>query len=223
MIAAIAIAVAALGVTVAVAVIAAITVVAAILAAIMGEFGTIVIVHVVAVEIVAFVAFELIVLAAARLIFFKARTRFGQHAEIMIGELQIIFGVDAIPLHLRIAGERFVFFQQLRGIATGAVVDPVAIILAATRVATLRALPATTATAAVLTIVNQVLLSLCLKSKPALLRGNWMRAPRRFRPDIARRKRLPRPPAFSGFMTKDPGKRLRSIRWVDGICPASPQ
>jgi hypothetical protein len=72
----------------------------------------------------------------------------------VIGELEIIFGVDAIALHLRVACEILVFLEQLRGISAGTVVD--AITVALVRVATLRALPATAATAAVcLTIIHQ--------------------------------------------------------------------
>lgn len=120
----------------------------------------------VAVEIFVITVFELVVRATARLIFLKARARFGEHAEIMIGKLQIIFGVDPIALHLGVAGKRLVFLEQLGRIAACPIIDAIAVFGTTPGIATtLRALPATTATAAGLTIVDQVLLSSCLKFK----------------------------------------------------------
>ena len=57
-----------------------------------------------------------------------ATAEVGENAEIMVGELQMIFGVDAVAIELRIACQFFVFFQHLRGIATRPVVDAVLII-----------------------------------------------------------------------------------------------
>jgi hypothetical protein len=70
-----------------------------------------------------------IVAVAARL-FFEPSTLVADHAEIMVRELQIIFGGDAVALTLRIRGHVLVLFVQLAGIATGAAVDPVAIVAA---------------------------------------------------------------------------------------------
>ena len=118
------------------------------------------------VEILIIAVFELIVLAAPGLIFLKARPRFGKHAEIMISELQIIFGVDPVALHLGVARQRLVFLEQLGRIAARPIINAIAVFGTTPRIATtLRALPATTATAAGLTIVDQVLLSSCLKFK----------------------------------------------------------
>ncbi len=120
----------------------------------------------IAVEILVVALFERIVLAAAGLIFFEARARFGKHAEIMIGKLQIIFGVDAVTLHLGVARQRLVFLEQLGRIAACPIINAIAVFGTTPRIATtLRALPATTATAAGLTIVDQVLLSSCLRFK----------------------------------------------------------
>jgi hypothetical protein len=85
----------------------------------------------------------------------EARAGFAQHPEIMVGELEIIFGVDPIALHLRIASKVLVFLEQLRGVTAGAIVDAVAIALVGA--ATLALLTTTAATAAVvsLTIVHQ--------------------------------------------------------------------
>jgi hypothetical protein len=115
------------------------------------------------VVIILLVLVERLAVLATRLL--EARARLGEHTEIMIRELEVIFGVHPIALHLRIAGEILVFLEQLRGIATCATVDAVAVILT-TRVTTLRALllPATAATAAGLTIVDQLLLSSSLKT-----------------------------------------------------------
>src|SRR3546814_11617011 len=84
-----------------------------------------------------------------------ARAVLVQHAKIVIGELQVIFGVDAIPLHLRVTREILVFLVELIRIAPRAVVDAIATL----RVA-LRALSATAATAAGLPIVHQRLMVL---------------------------------------------------------------
>jgi hypothetical protein len=109
----------------------------------------------------------------AGIILFEARAALAQHAEIMVGELQIIFGVDPVALHLRVAREILVFLEQLRGIATGPVVDAVAVIaLIPATAGTLLLLTATAATAAVcLTIVHQGLSVLSLLSCPSVHLG----------------------------------------------------
>ena len=72
----------------------------------------------------------------------------------MVRKLKIIFGLDAVALHLRVARERLVFLKQLGGIAARAVV------LAVARIGRLvrrtRSAAAAAATAAVLTIVDQM-------------------------------------------------------------------
>ena len=92
----------------------------------------------------------------------------GEDPEIMIRELQIIFGVDAIARHLRVAGQVLVLFEQLRRIAARATVDPVAAVtLSVAAAATLTLLATTTAaTATVLTVVDQFTV-LVLEPKPA--------------------------------------------------------
>lgn len=111
-------------------------------------------------------------------IFLKASARFGEHAEIMVGELEVIFDVDAVALHLRVARKRLVFFEQLGGITARAIVDAIAAILT-TRIATRRALllPATAATATGLTIIDQVLVVLSSETKPAVLQNMDANAP----------------------------------------------
>jgi hypothetical protein len=126
--------------------------------------------NLVAVLIEAFILVVERILAATALVLvgvllLEAAAAFGEDAEIMIRELQIIFGVDAIALALRIGGERLVFFQQLAGVATGAIVDPVARI----GVAPTLALSTPTATAAGLTIIiDQSPVVLVSQTKPGL-------------------------------------------------------
>src|SRR3546814_14944711 len=84
-----------------------------------------------------------------------ARAVLVQHAKIVIGELQVIFGVDAIPLHLRVTREILVFLVELIRIAPRPVVDAISPL----RVA-LRAPTATAPTAARLPIVHQPLIVL---------------------------------------------------------------
>ena len=54
------------------------------------------------------------------LLFLKPRTALAEHPEIMVRELQIIFGIDPIALHLRVTRQRLVFLEELGGIAARA-------------------------------------------------------------------------------------------------------
>lgn len=65
-------------------------------------------------------------LGLALLLLFLPGAVVGQDTEIMISELEIIFGVDPITRHLGIARHILVFFKKLGRIATGAIVDAVA-------------------------------------------------------------------------------------------------
>src|SRR3546814_9220970 len=89
---------------------------------------------------------------------------FIQNAEIMIGELQIIFGGHPVALGLRIARQVLVLFEKLARIAPLARINPVSRVrpLALTAAATHRTLPAPTAPiiAAVLPIIDQNSISL---------------------------------------------------------------
>ena len=92
-----------------------------------GRIERIVAVGVVALAIEPFILSIAIVLARAigvRL--FIPRAAFGEHAKIMIGELEIIFRQHPVARLLGITRKRFVFFEQLRGIAARAIVDAVA-------------------------------------------------------------------------------------------------
>ena len=96
-------------------------------------------------------------LAALLVLLFEARAVLVQYAEIMIGKLQIIFGVHTITGHLRVARHILVFFEQLGRIAASAIVDAVAIVAAApvvTTIGTTVIVPAAIATAG-LPVVDQ--------------------------------------------------------------------
>jgi hypothetical protein len=71
----------------------------------------------------------------------------------MVGELEVIFGLDAVPRKLRITRHALVFLEQLRRIAALALVAGVAAPAVAAH--SLGTLSTTAATAAVLTIVDQ--------------------------------------------------------------------
>ena len=108
---------------------------------------------VVAVEliVVAIVLIELV--AALRTLFFETGPAFAKHAEIMVGELQIIFGLHAVAGELHVTGQALVFFKQLGGIAALPVILPIAFRPAAD---VLRPLSPTSAPAIALTIVDQI-------------------------------------------------------------------
>jgi hypothetical protein len=102
-------------------------------------------------------------LGLAGILLLEARPALREDAEIVISELEVIFGVDAVALHLRVARQILVFLKKLRRVAARAVVDAVAIALVGVAT-TLLALATTAAPAAVvrLTIVHQRLFVLSL-------------------------------------------------------------
>lgn len=99
----------------------------------------------------------ILVLVAARTLVLEARTGLAEDTKIMVGELQVIFGLDTIAGELGVAGHVLVLLEQLRGIAADALITAaVAAASPATPAKTLRTLTSTTATAAALAIVHQV-------------------------------------------------------------------
>jgi hypothetical protein len=90
------------------------------------------------------------------ILLFEARAVLTQHAEIMIGELEIIFGLNPIARELGVARHALVFLEQLSGIAALAVVLPVARLSAEV----LSPLSTATAPAATLSIIDQMPTSL---------------------------------------------------------------
>jgi hypothetical protein len=95
------------------------------------------------------------VIAAGSPLLLEAGAAFAEHAVIMVGVLEIIFGLDAIPAELRVARHALVFFQELRGVASLAIVLTIAVRPAAQ---ILRPLASTAATPATLSIIDQMLL-----------------------------------------------------------------
>ncbi|GAA3723903.1 hypothetical protein GCM10022268_35110 [Sphingomonas cynarae] len=104
---------------------------------------TLVTIFVVAVEVLRGAALLRLILEPATLI--------AQHPEIMVGELEIIFGVHPVALTLRIRREVLVLLVKLVRIAARAVIDTIAVVgttlTALTRAATIVAAAATVATA----------------------------------------------------------------------------
>ncbi len=121
---------------------------------------TFVAVILVEIEIVLRTTLPRLILIAAALI--------GEDAEVVIGELEVIFRVDAIALPLRVRRHVLVLFVKLAGVATCPAVDPIAIVTLALAASALRTLPTTATTATVLTVVDQNTV-LVLKPKTALL------------------------------------------------------
>jgi len=123
-------------------------------------------------EIVAVVELiEVVALAAHRLLVVRPAALVREDTEIMIRELQIIFGVHPIALTLRVRRHVLVLLVQLAGVAARAAVDAIAVVTLSLAAATLRPLPTTAATATVLTVVDQITV-LVLKPKPAMLPGS---------------------------------------------------
>jgi hypothetical protein len=97
------------------------------------------------------------ILLTLRPLFLLARPAVGQHAEIMVGKLQIIFELHPITRHLCFARQILVLFEQLRGIAARAIVNPVTAVAAPRLTPALRTLIVIAATsAAVLAIVHRL-------------------------------------------------------------------
>ncbi len=75
-----------------------------------------------------FVAITIFIITRAALIlFFEARAAILEDAEIVIGELKIIFGLNTIPRELHVARQCLIFLEQLGGIAALAIVLTIAV------------------------------------------------------------------------------------------------
>jgi hypothetical protein len=101
--------------------------------------------------LVTFVFVDLVL--TPRALFLEARAILAEHAEIMVGVLKIIFGLDPIARELRVPSHALVFFEQLSGIAALAIVLAVARLAA--EIPTAAPLSSATAPAAALSIVDQ--------------------------------------------------------------------
>ena len=99
----------------------------------------------------------LIIVALARPLLLEAGAALVEHAEIMVRILKIIFGLDAVALHLRVAREALIFLEQLGGVAA----LPIVLAVARTRIVAARrstAAAAAAAPAAALSIVDQTMI-----------------------------------------------------------------
>jgi hypothetical protein len=99
---------------------------------------------------------------APRALILEPRAILAQDAEIMVRELEVIFGLHAVPGELRVASHILVLLEQLRSIAPLPVVLPVARLAAEI----LAPLSTAAASAAALTIVDQMPTSLRLVASP---------------------------------------------------------
>jgi len=70
-------------------------------------------------------AFTALATVRAGALFFLPDARVGKHTEVVIGELQIVFGLHAIAIHVGVLRKLAILFEQLGGIAPCATVDPV--------------------------------------------------------------------------------------------------
>ena len=87
------------------------------------------------------------------LLFFLTGTHVGEHAEIMVGKLEIIFGENAVALCLGIAGHILVFFKKLCSVTTRPAINTIGTI-PTTIVILARRIVATATAVALLTFIN---------------------------------------------------------------------
>jgi hypothetical protein len=132
--------------------IAAVETVAAVLAVIAGSLGF-GLDHL----FLALVVVGLVVTLATRVLVLEASAVLAQHAEIMVRELEKIFGLDAVARKLGVARHALVFFQELGGVAALAIV--LAVPRLSAEVPTSPLSPAA-ASAATLSIIDQMPTSL---------------------------------------------------------------
>src|SRR5690606_21138847 len=83
------------------------------------------------IDIFAIIVEILIIAAEALLLLFLPGAIVGEDAEIMIGELKIIFSVHPIARHLGITRHILIFFKKLCRVSPRATVDPVPVVAAA--------------------------------------------------------------------------------------------
>ena len=111
-------------------------------------------------------AFVLVtILATLAALIFEAGAALAEHTVIMVGELEEIFGLDPVPSKLGVARHVLIFLEQLGSIAALTIVRAVA----GLSPDILASLPPATATAATLTIIDQIQTSLTKKKLPLSL------------------------------------------------------
>jgi hypothetical protein len=108
------------------------------------------------------VAIILVEVIALRALILVARTALAENAMIMVGILEIILSLDAVARKLRVPCHVLVFLEQLSGVAALTIVGPISRVSASVR----PPLPPATATAATLSVVDQIRTSLTKKKLP---------------------------------------------------------
>jgi hypothetical protein len=113
---------------------------------------TIVILPIVAVviaRVVTWPAFALLFLTC-----FLAAAEICEHTKIVVGKLQVIFGIDAVAIKLRILCQFLVFFEHLRCVAARTIIDQILIVKTAAVVVLLPVVVAVViATAATIVVI----------------------------------------------------------------------
>jgi hypothetical protein len=112
--------------------------------------------------------------AAGTTLFLEASAAFAEHAVIMIGILQVIFGLYAVAAKLRVARHALVFLKKLGGVAALAIVLTVAV---GPSTEVLGPLAATAAAAATLSIIDQMRFPSKAEASPLFTSGGQSRAP----------------------------------------------
>jgi len=102
--------------------------------------------------LIAILVIEVVIALAARVLFLEPGAALAKDAEVVIRELEIIFGLDAVARELRVTRHALVFLEELRGVTALAIVLPVP------RLSTevLTPLSPTTAPAAALSLIDQI-------------------------------------------------------------------
>ena len=106
------------------------------------------------------------IFAALAALVLEAGAALAEHTVIMVGELEEIFGLDPVPSKLGVARHVLIFLEQLGSIAALTIVRAVA----GLSPDILASLPPATATAATLTIIDQIQTSLTKKKLPLRFR-----------------------------------------------------
>ena len=113
---------------------------------------TIVILPIVAVviaRVVTWPAFALLLLTC-----FLAAAEICEHTEIVVGKLQVIFGIDAVAIKLRILCQFLVFFEHLRCVSARPIINQILIVKTAAVVVLLPVVVAVViATAATIVVI----------------------------------------------------------------------
>jgi len=106
------------------------------------------IVAVVIARVVTWPAFALLFLTC-----FLAAAEIFEHTEIVVGKLQVIFGIDAVAIKLRILCQFLVFFEHLRCVAARTIINQILIVKTAAVVVLLPVVVAVVITTAATIVV----------------------------------------------------------------------